>query len=79
MAKGKKKAPTYIKSDFELSAKEIYVKSFDESSLRVLSFEEPKEPKEDIEVLLIAGLLSVFQRWEKVVKELNQNYKVHYK
>lgn len=78
MAKGKKKAPSYVKSDFELRAKETYVKSFDESSLRVLSFEEPKEPKEDIEVLFIAGLLSVFQRWEKVVKELNQNYKVHY-
>jgi len=78
MAKGKKKTPSYVKSDFELSAKETYVESFDESNIRVLSFEEPKEPKEDIEVLFIAGLLSVFQRWEKVVKELNQHYKVHY-
>ncbi|MHA1505474.1 MAG: hypothetical protein ACTSPT_09840 [Candidatus Heimdallarchaeota archaeon] len=78
MDKEKKKAPTYVKSDFELSAKETYVKSFDDSELRVLSFVEPKEPKEDIEVLFIAGLLSVFQRWEKVVQELNHNYKVHY-
>ncbi len=78
MAIGKNKAPSYVQSDFELSAKESFVESFDGSSIRVLSFEDVKEPKEEIEILFIAGLLSIFQRWEKVVKELNQHYKVHY-
>lgn len=66
------------KSEFELSAKEQYVEVFDGSQLRVLSYEHPPNPIEDIEIMFIPGLLTVFPRWEKVVKELNEHYKVHY-
>ena len=66
------------KSAFELSAKEQYIKVFDGSELRVLSFNTPTKPKEDIEIMFIPGLLTIFPRWEKVVKELNEHYKVHY-
>lgn len=78
MNKKKKELQNSEKSDFELSAKEQYIKVFDESELRVLSFENPSDPKEDIEIMFIPGLLTIFPRWEKVVKELNKHYKVHY-
>jgi len=67
-----------LKSDFERSAREQYFESYDGSKLRILSFIEPKNPAEDIEILFVPGLLTIFPRWEKVVKELNQWYKVHY-
>ncbi|NHJ46933.1 MAG: hypothetical protein FK733_04015 [Asgard group archaeon] len=66
------------KTEFELSAKERYISVFDSSELRVLSFENVENPVEDVEVMFIPGLLTIFPRWEKVVKELNEHYKVHY-
>ncbi|MHA1557222.1 MAG: hypothetical protein ACTSPM_09855 [Candidatus Heimdallarchaeota archaeon] len=66
------------KSEFELSAKEQYVKVFDGSQLRVLTFEHPPNPIEAIEIMFIPGLLTIFPRWEKVLKELNEHYIVHY-
>ncbi|NHK30805.1 MAG: alpha/beta hydrolase [Asgard group archaeon] len=66
------------RSDFEQSAKKQYIKAFNGIELRVLSFEKVKHPAENIEILFIPGFLTIFPRWEKVVKELNENYKVHY-
>ncbi|MHA1743282.1 MAG: hypothetical protein ACTSV6_03405 [Candidatus Heimdallarchaeota archaeon] len=67
-----------LKSDFERSAQEQYFESFDGSKLRILSFIKTKEPPATIEILFIPGLLTIFPRWEKVVKELNKWYIVHY-
>ena len=65
-------------SDFEQSAKVQYIKVFNGIELRVLSFEKVKYPAENIEILFIPGFLTIFPRWEKVVMELSENYKVHY-
>ncbi len=77
---GKKQAKNNedYKSEFERSAKEQYIEVFDGSQLRVLSFEHPPNPTEDIEIMFVPGLLTIFPRWEPVVKELNEHYKVHY-
>ncbi|HUT80286.1 MAG TPA: hypothetical protein VMZ29_03710 [Candidatus Bathyarchaeia archaeon] len=69
---------TSMKTDFELKGKEKYVKVFDGCELRTLTFDNQSEPYEDVEILFIPGLLTVFPRWEKVVKELNEHYTVHY-
>lgn len=66
------------KSDFEKSAIEHYIESFDGSKLRVLTFNNPKNKSSDFEVMFIPGLLTIFPRWEKVVRELNETYIVHY-
>ena len=78
MGKKRNEKNEHEKSEFELSAKEQYVDLYDGSKLRVLSFENPPKPTEDIEIMFIPGLLTIFPRWEKVVKELNEHYKVHY-
>lgn len=66
------------KSEFERSAKEQYIQVFDNCELRTLSFETVRNPSEDIEIMFIPGLLPIFPRWEKVIKNLNENYKVHF-
>ncbi|NHJ39418.1 MAG: hypothetical protein FK731_05240 [Asgard group archaeon] len=66
------------KSEFEQSAREQYIHVYNNCMLRTLSFENVKNPTENIEIMFIPGFLSIFQRWEKVVKELNDYYKVHY-
>ena len=78
MGKKQSKKNVMHKSKFEQSAKEQYIEVFDGSQLRVLSFEHPPNPTEDIEIMFIPGLLTIFPRWEKVVQELNEHYKVHY-
>ncbi|MFW9924317.1 MAG: hypothetical protein ACFFDW_13620 [Candidatus Thorarchaeota archaeon] len=67
-----------LKSDFEKSAKEEYFQVWDKSYLRVLTFEKKKSSDEEIKILFIAGFLTIFPRWEKVIKELTQNYTVYY-
>ncbi|MGC9780394.1 MAG: hypothetical protein HZR80_14195 [Candidatus Heimdallarchaeota archaeon] len=74
---GRKKAKE-TKSEYERSAKEQFVKVSDGSELCVLIFDKVKQPKEDIAIYFIPGMVTVFPRWEKVVEELNENYKVYY-
>ncbi|MBN1328309.1 MAG: hypothetical protein JXA54_02435 [Candidatus Heimdallarchaeota archaeon] len=69
---------TSLKTEFERNGKEKYVTVFDGSELRTLTFDNPTKPKEEVEIMFIPGLLTVFPRWEKVVKELNEYYAVHY-
>ncbi|NHJ06070.1 MAG: hypothetical protein EAX90_14685 [Candidatus Heimdallarchaeota archaeon] len=78
MGQKQKESQKTEKTEFEQNAKEQYFKVFDGSELRVLSFENPPNSKENIEIMFISGLLTIFPRWEKVVKELNEHYKVHY-
>jgi hypothetical protein len=66
------------KTDFEQSAIEQFIQVADGSQLRVLSFENVANPVDDIEIMFIPGLLTIFPRWEKVVKELNEYFSVHY-
>ena len=74
MAKKKK----YQKTPFEESAKEQMVALSDGSKIRVLSFIEVKNPREDITVFFIPGMFSIFPRWEPVVQALNENYQIYY-
>lgn len=78
MSKEQKESEISEKSTFEQSAKEQYITVFDGSKLRILSFENPEQPREEVEIMFIPGMLTIFPRWEKVVKELNEHYKVHY-
>jgi len=66
MAKKKK----YQKTPFEESAKEQMIALSDRSKIRVLSFTEEKNPREDIAVFFIPGMFSIFPRWEPVVQAL---------
>ncbi len=67
-----------LKSNFERSATEQYIQVNDGNQLRVLSFIREEQTVNEIEVMFIPGLLTIFPRWEKVVKELNKHYTVHY-
>lgn len=65
-------------SAFERSGKERSIPLSDGCEIRALSFEQPTNPKEEIEVFFVPGMITIFPRWEKVVKELNEHYIVHY-
>ncbi len=74
----KKKTSEDDKTAFEKTAKELYIKVSDTSELRVLIFDDVHKPLEDIDILFIPGLFTIFPRWEKVVQELSESYIVYY-
>ncbi|NPE07209.1 MAG: hypothetical protein GNW80_02915 [Asgard group archaeon] len=74
----KSKKKKIQKSPFEQSAKEQMVTTSDGCEIRVLSFTDVKNPREDITVFFVPGMFSIFPRWEPVVQELNENYPVYY-
>ena len=76
--KNKQKKGRKFKTDFEQNAKEQYVKVSDGSEIRVLTFESLSEEPNNIEIFFIPGMMTIFPRWEKVVKELNDRYKIYY-
>ncbi|MBD3190742.1 MAG: hypothetical protein GF308_08860 [Candidatus Heimdallarchaeota archaeon] len=78
MVNEKKKNQEDFFSAFERSGKESYIPLSDGCEIRALSFEHPPDPQEDIEVFFVPGMITIFPRWEKVVKELNEHYIVHY-
>jgi len=76
--KNKKTKKKFKQSEFERSAKEHLIKVSDGSEIRLLSFTNVKNPREDMAIYFIPGLFTIFPRWEKVVQELNENYPVYY-